>query len=241
LEPTDNTGNKILEVIADASRFNHWMYQTIQPFLHGNILEIGSGIGNISTFFLTDNTMITLSDTDEFYIQKLKSKFHSFQNLKRVLLIDIQDPFFETTYASMKEQYDSIFLLNVLEHLADDNAALKNCNFLLKPGGTLLILTPAYSFLYSSLDKALGHYRRYTRSRLNSLLQMNSLVPKKSFYFNMLGIVAWLYGKVLRLKTIPATKMSLYNKLTPLAKFIDKIMFRKIGLSAIIVGEKNNL
>jgi hypothetical protein len=108
----------------------------------------------------------------------------------------------------------------------------------LKPGGTLLILTPAYSILYSSLDKALGHYRRYTRSRLSSLLQANNLVPKKSFYFNVLGIVAWLYGKVLRLKTIPATEMGLYNKVTPLAKFIDKIMLRKIGLSVLIVGEK---
>jgi 2-polyprenyl-3-methyl-5-hydroxy-6-metoxy-1,4-benzoquinol methylase len=238
LEPTDNTGNKILEVIENAGRFNHWMYQTIQPFLQGNILEIGSGIGNISAFFLTDNSIITLSDTDTFYIQRLKSKFHSFQNLKGVLLIDIQDPSFETTYDSMKGQYDSIFLLNVLEHVADDNAALKNCRFLLKPGGTMLILTPAYSILYSSLDKALGHYRRYTRSRLNSLLQANNLVPKKNFYFNALGIVAWFYGKALRLKKIPATEMGLFNKATPLAKFIDKIMFGKIGLSVLIVGEK---
>jgi 2-polyprenyl-3-methyl-5-hydroxy-6-metoxy-1,4-benzoquinol methylase len=238
LEPSDNTGNKILEVIEDAGKFNHWMYQTIQPFLQGNILEIGSGIGNISAFFLTDNATITLSDTDAFYKEKLKNKFHSFQNLKGVFLIDIQDPCFETTYDSMKEQYDSIFLLNVLEHVADDNAALKNCRFLLKPGGSLLILTPAYSFLYSTLDKALGHYRRYTRSRLSSQLQVNNLVPKKSFYFNALGIVAWFYGKVLRLKTIPATEMGLFNKATPLAKLIDKIMFRKIGLSVLIVGEK---
>ena len=238
MKPTDNTGNKILEVIENAGRFNHWMYQTIQPFLQGNILEIGSGIGNISAFFLTDNATITLSDTDVFYIQKLKNKFYSFQNLNGVLLIDIQDPCFETTYDLIKEQYDSIFLLNVLEHVADDTAALKNCRFLLKPGGTLLILTPAYSLLYSSLDKALGHYRRYTKSQLNYLLQMNNLVPKKSFYFNALGIVAWLYGKILRLKTIPATEMGLFNKITPFAKFIDKIMFRKIGLSVLIAGEK---
>jgi 2-polyprenyl-3-methyl-5-hydroxy-6-metoxy-1,4-benzoquinol methylase len=238
LEPTDNTGNKILEVIADASRFNRWMYQTVQPFLHGNILEIGSGIGNISIFFLTANATITLSDTDEFYIQKLKNEFHSFQTLKEVLRIDIQDPFFETTYAYMKQQYDSIFLLNVLEHITDDSGAIKNCNFLLKPGGSLLILTPAYPSLYSKLDKALGHYRRYTLSRLNSLLQKNNMLPTKSFYFNALGIGAWFYVKILRLKTIPSPEMGLFNKLVPFAKIIDKIFFRKIGLSAIIVGAK---
>lgn len=238
---TDHTGNRILEVIAGADGFNHWMYQTIQPFLHGAILEIGSGIGNISSFVLTEHSTITLSDTDEFYIQSLKNKFLSFQNLKEVLSIDLQDSSFEATYSIQKEQYDTVFLLNVLEHLEDDTQAIKNCNFLLKPGGTLLILTPAYSFLYCSLDKSLSHYRRYTTSRLKCLLKKNKLIAKQYFYFNALGIVAWLYSKLLRLKTIPQVEMSFYNKMVPLAKFIDKIMFRKIGLSAIIVGEKINL
>lgn len=238
MNPTDNTGIKTLEVIAAASSFNHWMYQTIRPFLQDNILEIGSGIGNISSFLFADFTTITLSDTDESYIQTLKNKFHSSHNLKEVLHIDAQAPKFESTYAFLKEQYDAIFLLNVLEHLEEDNTAIKNCNFLLKPGGKLLILTPAYSFLYSALDKALGHYRRYTSSGLKLLLQNNRLIIKKSFYFNALGIVAWLYGKVLKLETIPSTEMNLYNKMVPLAKFIDRIMFHKTGLSAIIVGEK---
>ena len=237
---TDNTGNKILEVIADANRFNSWMYETIRPFLQGNILEIGSGIGNISSFFLTDKITITLSDTDEFYIGKLKSQFISSPTLKGILMIDLQHPSFEVTYSILREQYDAIFLLNVLEHIEDDNAAIKNCNYLLKPGGTLLILTPAYSFLYSSLDKALGHYRRYTSSLLNLLLQKNNLVLKKTFYFNALGIIAWFYGKILKLKTIPSTEMRLYNKIVPLARLIDKIIFRKAGLSVISVGEKTN-
>jgi 2-polyprenyl-3-methyl-5-hydroxy-6-metoxy-1,4-benzoquinol methylase len=214
------------------------MYQTIRPFLHGNILEIGSGIGNISSFLLSDAESITLSDTNEFYIQTLKNKFHSSPNLKEVLCIDVQNSKFETTYALLKEQYDTIFLLNVLEHVEEDNQAIKNCNFLLRSGGTLLILTPAYNFLYSQLDKALGHYRRYTTSRLNLLFQNNTFITKKSFYFNAIGIVAWLYGKVLGLKTIPSMEMNLYNKIVPLAKLIDKITFRKTGLSVIIVGEK---
>ena len=235
---TDNTGKNTLEVIAAARRFNQWMYQTIRPFLHGNVLEIGSGIGNISSFFLADNISITLSDTDEFYLQTLKDKFHSFPNLKEILLIDLQHPSFESAYPALKKQYDAVFLLNVLEHVEHDNDSIKNCYYLLKPGGTLLILTPAYTFLYSSLDKALGHYRRYTTSSLNSLLQNNMFITRQCFYFNVLGIVAWFYGKILGLKTIPSKEMSLYNKIVPFAELIDKLIFRKAGLSAIIVGEK---
>ena len=240
MEATDNTGNEILEVIANARKFNYWMYSAIKPYLQGNILEIGSGIGNISTYFLSDNAAITLSDTDTFYTNTLKNKFESYKNLKGVLQIDIQDPSFETTYDSFKEKYDSIFLLNVLEHVADDYAAIKNCNFLLKPGGTLLVLTPAYSVLYSSLDKALGHYRRYTTSGVNTLLKKTELITKKSFYFNALGTLAWFYGKLFRLKTIPAGEMGFFNKITGLAKIIDKITFSKIGLSVIAVGKKSD-
>lgn len=238
MEATKNTGNEILEVIAKATKFNFWMYKTIKPYLQGNILEIGSGIGNISSFFLADGATITLSDTNTFYIEKLKSKFLSSKHLQDVLLIDIQNVLFEKKYASLKDQYDSIFLLNVLEHVEDDSAGIKNCKYLLKPGGTLLILTPAYSYLYSSLDKALGHYRRYTKDRINKLFEMNNMTVQKNFYFNTLGIVGWFYGKILRLRTISSTEMKAYNKLTPLSKIIDKITFRKIGLSVITAGKK---
>ena len=240
MEATENTGNEILEVIAEATKFNFWMYKTIKPYLQGNILEIGSGIGNISTYFLVDNAKITLSDTNTFYIIILKNKFTKYKNLNEIFLLDIQDPAFEITYAAYKEQYDSIFLLNVLEHVPDDNAAIKNCNFLLRTGGILLVLTPAYGFLFSRLDKALEHYRRYTIKRLNALFQKNNIATKKSFYFNALGIIAWLYGKLLRLKNIPAGEMGLYNKITGVAKIIDKVSFHKIGLSVIAIGKKSN-
>lgn len=238
MNPADDTGNEILEVISNAGKFNEWMYKTITPFLHGNILEIGSGIGNISQFFLADKKIITLSDTDGYYLQTLRQKFSGFSNLKEVLEINLEHPQFESIYHPLKEQYDSIFLLNVLEHIRNDSLAIENCKHLLKQGGTLLLLCPAYSFLYSALDKELGHHRRYTISKLNSLLKNHDLIIKKKFYFNAIGVIAWYYGKLMKLKTIPSSDMGLYNKLVPVAKFIDKITFRKKGLSAIIIAEK---
>jgi 16S rRNA A1518/A1519 N6-dimethyltransferase RsmA/KsgA/DIM1 with predicted DNA glycosylase/AP lyase activity len=70
----DEKGYQTLEVIAEADKFNQWMFQTIRPYCRGNILELGSGIGNISRFFIQDNYSITLSDTDRFYIDHLKKK-----------------------------------------------------------------------------------------------------------------------------------------------------------------------
>jgi len=138
------------------------------------------------------------------------------------------------------EKYETIFLLNVLEHVKYDSEAIKNCTYLLKPGGKLIILTPAYSFLFAPLDKELGHYRRYTVKKLGKLILNNQLHPQKGFYFNSLGIAAWLYAKIRRLKSIPSGEMKIFNWLVPLSKFIDVISFRRVGLSAIVIGKKTS-
>lgn len=238
MSSTDNTGNEILEVIADANHFNKWMYQTIKPFLHGTILEIGSGIGNISSFLIEDNLNVSLSDTDDFYIETLKKKFSNSNNLNGVFAIDLSLHDFKSAYEIFKGQYDTIFLLNVLEHIQDDKKAVEHCKYLLKPNGKLIILTPAFSFLYSKLDKALGHYRRYNVKGLKNIFTLNQLEIQKGFYFNALGIFAWLYAKLFRLKTIPSGEMKLFNKFVPISKFLDKFFLNKIGLSVIIVGTK---
>ena len=58
----DFEGEETLKSMSLANRLNHWMYSQIKPFVKGKILEIGSGIGNISQYFIEDNTNIELSD-----------------------------------------------------------------------------------------------------------------------------------------------------------------------------------
>jgi 2-polyprenyl-3-methyl-5-hydroxy-6-metoxy-1,4-benzoquinol methylase len=124
LTPNDNTGNQVLEVIAEANKFNHWMYQTIKPFLHGEILEIGSGIGNISKFFILNRIDITLSDTDYYYIKILKLNYDHHTCVKDIMHIDLQLHNFQVEYSHLKNKFDTIFLLNVLEHIEWENYAL---------------------------------------------------------------------------------------------------------------------
>jgi len=234
----DQTGFEVLQVIKKASRFNQWMFETIAPFCNGSILEIGSGTGNISSFFVERNYEITLSDINDAYVDILKKQYHNRMNVKGILDIDLQRSGFAEKYGALKEQYDTIILLNVLEHLENEDYAISNCSYFLKKGGRLIILVPAYKFLYSQLDKELGHFRRYTRKRLMDCIIRKGLSPEKGFYFNALGILAWFYGKIFSLKTIPGTEMSFFNTITPFAKAIDKILFHKAGLSVICISKK---
>lgn len=238
MQPTHNIESEGLHILANAEKFNKWMYSSIKNYVAGNILEIGSGIGNISKYFIINNDSITLSDTDDFYIDQLKSKYIEYPNVKDIISIDLQIADFKKQYSTLENQYDSIFLLNVLEHIKDESYAIQNLNFLLKENGTLVILVPAYNFLYSKMDKELNHFRRYTTKKLAAVIQKENLIVASSFYFNLLGVPAWYYGKIRKYRSLPSGDMKLFNKLTPLGKLLDRITFRKIGLSAIVVAKK---
>lgn len=235
----DQEGQDTLETIAKADRFNKWMFETILPFCAGSILEVGSGIGNISHFFLESGLRITLSDIRFHYSDALKNKFSRAKTLEEVLLIDLADRDFENAYVKYRETFNTVFALNVVEHIQDDKSAIRNCRFLLKKGGNLIILVPAYQMLYNNFDKELGHFRRYTKNSLKNLFLENEFEIIHSQYFNMIGILGWFVsGKLLGKKSIPKGQMGLYNKLVPIFRIMDKIIFERIGLSAIAVGRK---
>lgn len=235
---TDKTGFEVLQVIKKADNFNQWMYESISPFCKSPVLEIGSGIGNISKFLVKETDEVALSDINKGYVDLLKEQYNNHPHVKSILEIDLQLPDFFEKYMPLMEKYNSIVLLNVLEHLENEDDAIRNCKYLLRKNGTLIILVPAYKFLYSSLDKELGHHRRYTLQRLKKSIIKNGMTPVKSYYFNTLGILGWLYAKIFSLKTIPKHEMSFFEKITPAAKFFDKIIFHKTGLSVISISKK---
>lgn len=224
-----------------ANQFNKWMYDTICPYVNGEILEIGSGIGNISGFFIEENRSITLSDIDEYYNHHLRKEYPQLTKENKILSIDLQKANFNEYYIEITEKFDTVFLLNVLEHLQDESYAIQNCRHLLKKEGTLIILVPAYSYLFSEIDKSLGHYRRYTKRQLTTKIKEGNFDIERSFYFNSLGIIAWLYGKLMKYKFPPGGDIKFFNKLIPFARILDKLIFHKAGLSAITVAKKNDI
>jgi SAM-dependent methyltransferase len=234
----DEVGIDTLDAVSFAPRFNKWMYQTISIYCSGNILEIGSGIGNISSHFINNKSEISLTDIRDSYIDILKSNFS--ETAKDIFKLDITDPEFDSKYASKFDSFDSIFALNVVEHIKDDNLAISNAKKLLKPGGKLIILVPAFNWMYNSFDTALEHYRRYTKKSLNTLLS-KELSLLHSQYFNAFGMAGWFVsGKILKKKTIPRNQMELYDKLLFVAKTIDTVVLNSFGLSVISVAIKND-
>lgn len=232
-------GTETLEVISEAVRFNRWMYQTIRPHCKGNILEAGSGIGNISQFFLNDGSDITLSDFDTEYLPRLQQRYGKYPNLKGVYRLDLSDKEMEVTHAALLGSFDTVFALNVLEHVEDQAQALKNMHKLLRKGGKVLILVPAFQCLFNGFDEQLEHFRRYTAKSLKMELERAGFVVERSRYFNFIAILGWfISGTILRKRIIPAGQMRFYNALVPVWKLLDMLFYRFAGISVIQVGKK---
>ena len=234
----DITGFQTLNILSEADRFNKWMYDSIKKYAKGSVLEIGSGIGNISFHILSHFNHVYLTDYDADYCELLRKKFGSNKNLKGISQMDLVDPEFDQKFGFLFNSFDTIIALNVIEHIKDDNLAIRNCKKLLRQQGNLIMLVPAYQWLYNKFDTNLGHFRRYNRTTIKNLV--NAELRIISIYnFNAVAIPGWfISGRVLGKETIPSGQVKLVERIVPVMKMADRLLRNSVGLSVIAIGEK---
>jgi SAM-dependent methyltransferase len=237
---SDPPGFETLETFSHAPAFNSWLYDKISRNVHGKILEIGSGIGNISGFLLTGQSSVYLSDLREEYCQILEKKFRGHKHLGGIYLLDLSLPDFPGRYPDILEKFDTVIAINVIEHIRDEQTAIWNAKSLLRSGGRLIVLVPAIPGLYNSLDRHLGHYRRYTKSELRKRFEQVDLNFRGSQYFNAPAIPGWwVSGNLLKDETVTEAKLRFFDRMVPLFKVFDRLASPFIGISLIASGIKN--
>jgi len=230
LPAADQVGAATLERLAVAPRFNRWMYDRLARWIGETVIEVGSGIGNLSQF-LVDRRRLMLTDTESAYRAFLERRFANRPNVevRSLTLPDI--PAHLTA-----DPFDSVVCLNVLEHIEQDGEALDAMRRLLRPGGTLVLLVPALPALSGELDRALGHWRRYTPDLLRSRFAAAGLAMRHLEYFNLAGMPGWWFvGRVLRRSLIPARSLRLYDALVPLFR-LERFLPLRLGQSLIAIG-----
>ncbi len=232
---SDEVGYETLDLLARQDAFNRWMYETISPYCQGKILEIGSGLGNLSQFFIAKGADLTLSDCEVAYHQALRERFAG----QHPLAVMLGKPDYREVYADLIGAFDTVYALNVVEHIDDDLMAMKAIYDFLRPGGKAIILVPAYMQLYNGFDEALRHFRRYNRPSLSRLLRRSGFELERCFYFNASGLLGWyVVGNLLGKRQIPDGPMDLYNRFVPVHRLIDRCLAGKMGLSVIAVGRR---
>ena len=227
----DQVGAATLERMAAAPNYNRWMFDRLRPWVGRRVLEIGSGIGNLSAFLL-DRERLVLTDTASDYLDRLRARFAGRSNVG-IARLSLPDDYSDLA----GERFDTIICLNVLEHVEDDRTSLVAMRRLLVPGGRLVLLVPALRALYGTLDAALGHHRRYSREELATKFAAAGLALRHLEYFNLAGVPGWwLAGRVLRRRLIPAASLRWYDALVPLFR-LERLVPWRIGQSLIGIGE----
>lgn len=226
-------GISTLEILEGADRYNKWIAESLLPYISTPVLEIGSGIGNISSYFL-DTDSLFLSDKDEGLVKHLQNKFGK-KGRAKVLQIDITDKI----QKKFESYFSTIVAINVLEHIEDDIKAFANIKNALKKDGKLLLLVPAKRFAYTRLDKELGHFRRYEKQEITKKLQNAGYIVEDIYYFNFVGLISWfMRDKITKNYRLKPYHISIFDNLVPILKIIEKFYSPPIGISFIIRARK---
>ncbi|HYL20149.1 MAG TPA: class I SAM-dependent methyltransferase [Gemmatimonadales bacterium] len=229
--PVDHLGAATLERMAAAPRYNRWMFERLRPWVGRRVLEVGAGIGNMSAF-LVDRERAVLTDTEPHYLARLRESFGDRPNVR---VVELRLPAFDPHLVA--ERVDTVFCLNVLEHIEDDGASLAAMRQLLGPGGRLVLLVPALRPLYGTLDQALGHFRRYARGEVVGKLEAAGFRVGHVEYFNLGGVPGWwLASRVLRRPMISTAALRCYEALVPLFR-LERWLPWRVGQSLIAIGE----
>lgn len=230
---TTHDGYYVLQSVRRAKGFNRWMLSRFSRFIGQRVFEAGCGIGSF-TQFLLDKPRLVAADLDPFYVEMIQRRYGHLDNV-RITKADLSDEALPADLAG--ERLDTIISLNVVEHIERDEQVLKNFFNTLEPGGHAIVLVPAHPRLYTACDKALGHFRRYTRDELVAKFQAAGFEIADAQEFNRLGVYGWwLNGKLGRADLSPM-QMRIYERLLPIAKLLEWTRIGR-GLSLIVVGRK---
>jgi SAM-dependent methyltransferase len=227
-------GGRTLEVLSETPRLNRWLYSKLAPHVRGDVLEIGSGIGNLSSLLVADGERFVLSDMESHYLDALRRRFAGDARVE-VVGYDLEAP---PPAALAGRRFDTIVAVNVIEHIADDRALVGHLAAMLKPGGKLAVYVPACPFAYGTLDRALGHHRRYTPASLKALLDGADLRSSHPKYINLFGLAGWMVsGRLLRRERLGSWPMVVFESLMPFFRLEDLVRL-PVGLGVYAVAER---
>jgi SAM-dependent methyltransferase len=230
---TDYVGGE-LELFAAAGNWKRYVGRVLRPFVGAKVLEVGAGIGS-NTAYLSSAAVRewTSLEPDPGMARRIAEGVAAGELPRARVICGTTDKLGDD------ERFDTIFYLDVLEHIAEDRAELARAARHLTPGGALVVLAPAHQFLFSPFDTAVGHHRRYTRASLAALAPPDCRLAM-SMMLDSVGFFASLANRLLLSSALPTpSQIAFWDKvLVTLSRSIDGLTFHRFGKTVIVAWRR---
>lgn len=225
-------GNE-LDFFSDVPNWRKYILKRISKVTAptGYVVELGSGIGSNAPYLASLTSKYIGIEPDKLLVAAAKLN-HS--NLKFACG-------YSEEIAKFHFEIGMVCLIDVLEHISEDRTEILKISKYLKPGSKIVILVPAHNFLFSDLDRSVGHYRRYTKTSLKRVIP-DSLEILSCEYLDTLGFILSAFSKLLGLgNSLSKLSVKIWHFLLPISIRLDSISNHLIGKSIILISEVKDL
>ncbi|MEQ1946095.1 MAG: methyltransferase domain-containing protein [Bryobacteraceae bacterium] len=217
-----------LDLFATVRNWKSYWASQVQPFVRGDVLEVGAGIGaNTPIIDRGPRGRWLRLEPDPLLFSRLPQTA-GYEDMQGTL----QD-------LERRGQFDTILYIDVLEHIEDDRAELQEAAARLRQGGRLIVLAPAHQFLFSPFDASIGHFRRYNRTLLKKIGPVN-LRLERLHYLDSAGLAVSVANRLLLRQSLPSGgQLRFWDQyLIPLSRVIDKCTARCVGKTIFAVWQR---
>ena len=226
---------KELELFAHARNWKKYWSGKIRPHLGKSVLEVGAGLGTNTPYLLgPEQTSWLCLEPDGALTEQIPATLaehpqRAIVNTHTGMLRDL----------GPDELFDTILYIDVLEHIEDDLGEMRQALAHLKATGKIVVLSPAQPGLYTEFDRALGHYRRYTRATLKACTPPGARLVE-IYALDSFGLMASVANKLLLHQSMPTHGQIAFwdGWLVPVSRITDPVIGFSLGKSLIAAWEK---
>lgn len=221
-----------LDLFADATNWKSYWAGRLRPFVRGEVLDVGAGLGSTFEYLNEPAGAWTCLEPDPELARRIEQRFGAHPKAPRVLTGT-------TSTLPPDTRFDTVLYIDVLEHIERDRDELERAAHLLHTGGSLVVLSPAHPLLYSPFDASVGHFRRYTARALRELTPPGVTLAKL-FFLDGLGAFASLFARVARRREPTKAQIRTWDRLiVPASRATDLLTRRFVGRSVIAVWTRD--
>ena len=224
------------ETIEEARRYGAHVFNLFRPFIGARVLEVGCGIGTMSRKLAEIADEIVGIEPNANCVERIEIAMRNEPKFSlRACHLEDCDP-----AELAAHRFDTVYCVNVLEHIHDDVAALRTFRDAILPDGKVLIFVPAVQAAYGPLDAELGHFRRYSKASLGAVFAAAGFDMVTLRYSNPIGLLGWMFNAhVLKTRAHSLAQVRVFdNFVAPWALPAERLLPPPIGLSLIAVGRR---